>query len=99
MDEYPVLVKLIDYPLTLEELEQCIWCGGNLFRVQNEWGILKDGVEPDLPRVMLVDINLYCGVCGKHAVGYCFYPENHLTETFGTQEAAKQYLREKNEGS
>jgi len=100
MDEYAILVKPIDYPLSIDELEKCWNCGGNVFRVQNEWAILKaktqeNNTEPKVPRPVLWNINLHCASCGKLFGGYSFFSENDLEEEkYSTLEDARFYMGE-----
>jgi len=98
MEEIPILVKPIDYPLTLANVLKCIWCGSTIFRIQEEWGILKDEFigadEGQYPsKVARTNINFYCAVCGKMLEGYELI-ENYKVEVgeFDCSEDAKDHL-------
>jgi len=104
MDMIPVLVKpLIRPDLDIGELKRCYNCGSNLFRFVEKWGLLSPEYIKDTgyPRAVgIVDVEIYCAVCGEFNLGYELIPSKDVVHIFETEldaRIAEQLLDEDEE--
>lgn len=90
MSRIPILCKpLSDIGMnTIEDAEICHNCGSRLFYVIREYGAVK---RKDWVNVEVVNVALFCAVCGMQTCGYSLFEEEDVVKWFDSKDDADDY--------
>jgi len=92
MSRIPVLCKPLSEIGTgyskIDEVETCYNCGSHLFYPIQEFGLVK---RDDVENVEVVNVDLFCAVCGMEMGGYSLVEEEDIIKRFDDKDDAGYY--------
>jgi len=93
MSRIPILCKPLSEIGTgyskIDEAETCANCGSHLFYPIQEFGLVK--VLDDVEGVAVVNVQLFCAVCGMEMGGYSLVEEEDIVKRFDDKNDADYY--------
>jgi len=93
MSRIPILCKPLSEIGTgyskIDDAEECANCGSHLFYPIQEFGLVK--VLDDVEGVAVVNVQLFCAVCGMEMGGYSLVEEEDVIKWFDDKDDADDY--------